>query len=242
MIAIILAAGRGVRLRPLTYSIPKGLIRLDDRPLLRYSLANLHRAGIDEAIIVVGYKGEMVRQELGSICEGVKVTYLENSQYRNTGSMYSLLQAQTEVKGNVLLLESDLFYEPRAINYAKQSPEPDVILVAAARGTGDEVYIRAQEDRRLIDLGKQIAKEKAIGELVGISKLSHEFLRRMFTQAQSEIRSDPEVSYEEVLSATAKQYSHPVYCVYIKDLLWTEIDNTNDLQQAVRLADIIKGK
>jgi 2-aminoethylphosphonate-pyruvate transaminase len=242
MIAVILAAGQGVRIRPLTYSVPKGLLRLDDRPLLRYSLANLHRSGIDQAIIVVGYKGELVRRELGNTCEGVKVTYLENSEYQDTGSMYSFLKAETEIETDILLLESDLVYEPRAIDYAMQSPERDLILVAAARGTGDEVYIRAAEDRRLIDLGKQIGRKKTIGELVGISKLSLDFLRRMFIQARREIQRDRGISYEEVISATARHYSHPVYCVYVKDLVWTDVDNENDLQEAVRLSAIIKGK
>ena len=242
MIAVILAAGRGVRLRPLTYWIPKGLVRIGAKPLLRHSLGNLHQAGINEAIVVLGYKGEMVRQELGNICEGVSITYLKNPEYRETGSMYSLLRAEPEVDGDILLLESDLLYEPRAVDCAKQSPEPDLILVADARGSGDEVYIHADKECRLIDLGKQIGRKKAIGELVGISKLSQAFLRHMFTQAQLEIQKNRDVSYEEVIFTTAKKHAYPVYCVYIKGLLWTEIDSAHDLDEAIRLAGVIQGK
>jgi choline kinase len=138
------------------------------RQAFRYSLANLHRAGIDQAIIVVGYQGELVRQELGIICEEINVTYLENSEYQNTGSMYSM-QVETGIEGDILLLESDLFYEPRAIEYAKQSPEQDLILVAAARGTGNEVYVLAEESRHLIELGKHIAEERRLAGSLGFA-------------------------------------------------------------------------
>jgi len=242
MIAVILAAGRGVRLRPLTDSIPKGLIRIGGKPLLRHSLANLLQVGIENAIIVVGYKGERIRQELGNACDGVNIEYIENSEYPNTGSMYSLLKAKAQVSSNILLLESDLLYEPRAVKCATQSPDPNLILVADARGSGDEVYIQADKDARLTGLGKRIAREKAMGELVGISKLSDDFLKRLFTTAEAEIEKDPGISYEELIAITAKRYMYPVHCVYIKGLLWTEVDNAHDIDQAIRLAAAIQRK
>lgn len=236
MMAVIPAAGQGVRLRPLTNSIPKGLIKIGGKPLLRYSLANLFQVGVKDAIIVVGYKGELIREELGNVCDGVNITYVENSEYSNTGSMCSLLKAEAQVSSNILLLESDLFYEPRAVTCATQSPEPNLILVADSRGSGDEVYIQADREARLIDLGKGIPREKAIGELVGISKLSHDFLKRLFATAETELKNDPEISYEEVIAATAKRYTHRVHCLYLKGLLWTEIDNPHDLDEANLLA------
>lgn len=243
MIAVILAAGLGVRLRPITYSIPKGLIRVGGKPLLRRSLANISRQGIEEAIIVVGYKGKLIRQELGNTCEGVSINFVENSEYLTTGSMYSLCKAETQISGDILLLESDLFYEQRAVEVTKQRRERDLILVAAARGSGDEVYIRADNEGRLVDLGKAVVlKGEAIGELVGISKLSSDFLKYMFTQAQSEIVKDGEISYEEVISATARHYDYPIFCMYIKDLIWTEVDTTRDLDEANRLAGVIQSK
>jgi len=236
MIAVILAAGLGVRLRPFTYSIPKGLIKIAGKPLLRHSLANLFLSRVEEAIIVVGYKGELIRQELGNACEGVNITYIENSQYSNKGSMYSLFKARTQVSSNILLLESDLFFEPRAVKCATQSPEPNLILVADARGSGDEVYIVADKDARLTNLGKGIGREKAVGELVGISKLSHDFLKRLFTTAEIELEKDPRISYEEAIATTAKRYMYRVHCLYVKGLLWTDIDNTHDLDEANQLA------
>lgn len=242
MIAVILAAGQGVRLRPLTDSIPKGLIRIGGKPLLRHSLANLFQAGVKNAIIVVGYKGELIRQELGNTCDGVNITYIENPEYSNTGSMYSLLKAKAQLSGNILLLESDLFYEPRAASCATESPEPNLILVADARGSGDEVYIEADKEARLIDLGKRIARERAIGELVGISKLSQDFLKRLFTTAEIELENDPGISYEEVIATTAKRYMYRVHCLYVKGLLWTEIDNAHDFDEANQLAAALQSQ
>lgn len=236
MVAVILAAGQGVRLRPLTDSIPKGLIKIGGKPLLRHSLANLSQAGIKNVIIVVGYRGEQIRQEIGNACDGVAITYIENSEYSKTGSMYSLLKTNAQIDNDILLLESDLFYEPRAVSSAAMSSEPNLILVADARGSGDEVYIEADKEGRLIDLGKGIAREKTIGELVGISRLSYDFLKRLFTTGETELESDPGISYEEVIAATAKRYMYRVHCLYVKGLLWTEIDNAHDLDEANQLA------
>jgi len=236
-LAVILAAGQGIRLRPLTDSVPKALIRIDDRPLIRYSLANLSRQGIHEALVVVGYKGELIREELGEACEGISITYVDNPNYSTSGSMCSLRAAEPHIRGGILLLESDLFYEQRAIEIAEESPYADLILVAKVRGSGDEVYIDADKRGRLIGLGKELARRKgAVGELVGISKLSYRFLKRMSTQSQIDISIDPKISYEEVIATTARHYSHSVYCVFVKGLRWTEVDTAHDLDVAVRLA------
>lgn len=235
MIAVILAAGKGVRLRPLTHDIPKGLIEIDGKTLLERSLDNLSKYGVKKAIIVIGHLGNMIKDKLGNNYNGIKIAYIENREYASSGSMYSFSKVKGFIDDDVILLESDLLYDKKAIKAINESKFRDFILVAPCSGSGDEVFICSGKDKRLSDLGKEIAnKEKAIGELVGISKFSREFIKRLFERAEQDYKKgEKNYHYEEVVFATNKENKdYPVYAVLIYDLAWIEIDKENDLKKA----------
>jgi len=235
MIAIILAAGSGLRLRPLTHKIPKGLIEIDGKTLLERSLDNLSTNGIKKVIIVTGYLGNMIKEKLGSNYKDIEIIYTENKEYRETGSMYSFSQAKKLIDDNdedIILLESDLLYDKKAIKAIINSEKKDFILVAPLSNSGDEVFIVTDDKRRLTNLGKEIEnKEEAIGELVGISKFSREFLGKLFGTAEQDYKiKENNYHYEEVVFKTNKEY--PVYAVLVDNLTWIEIDKDDDLKKA----------
>ena len=89
MIAVILAAGLGIRFRPFTHTIPKGLIEIGGETLLERSLKNLSMHGIQRVVLVIGHLGDMIRRRLNEHCRGMEITYGENQKYATTGSMYS---------------------------------------------------------------------------------------------------------------------------------------------------------
>lgn len=235
-IAVILAAGRGRRLRPLTDVMPKGLIEIGEKSILEYSLKKLALNGIKKAIIVVGYRATAIKEFFGSSFEGIEITYAENVDYATTGSMYSLLAAQESINEDIILLESDILFERKAIDVIVRSKNRNVILIAACRGTGDEVFIRVDSQGHLIDLGKDISDEEdALGELVGISKLSLSFLHQMYRQANLR-RNGKTLAYEDFILLTVKsENASPVHCIFVKNLLWTDVDNENDLERAVEI-------
>ena len=111
MKAVILAAGQGSRLRPLTNGMPKCLIPVHRKPMLEYQMEYLDRAGLSECVIVVGYLGDMVRRRLGSRFGRMNITYVTNEVYDRTNNIYSLWLARRELDDDVLLLEGDLLYE-----------------------------------------------------------------------------------------------------------------------------------
>jgi len=90
MKAVILAAGRGKRLEKLTEDKPKPLVPLAGRPLLSRILENLSRSGIKEAIIVIGYRGELIKQAIGNVSAGIKISYVENPEWRQD-NLFSLI-------------------------------------------------------------------------------------------------------------------------------------------------------
>lgn len=75
MRAIVLAAGRGERMRPLTDELPKPLLQAGDRPLIVYHLEALARAGVREVVVNLSWLGQRIREALGESCAGVRITY-----------------------------------------------------------------------------------------------------------------------------------------------------------------------
>ena len=232
MKAVILAAGMGIRLRPLTYKIPKPLLKIDGKSLIKRSLDHLNDLGIKNVIVVIGYLNEQIKKEVGNYYKNIEITYVYNPEYSNSGSMFSLSKTRNEIDDDIILLEGDLLYEKKALEILLNSPEPNEILVAPLSGSGDEVYICVNESRELTNLGKNINNIKdAIGELVGISKLSLDFLLALYEKAEEDYKKKEHLyHYEEVIFKLSQDY--PIKCKLIDDLNWIEIDNEDDLTRA----------
>ena len=111
MKAIILAAGRGQRLRPITDTVPKCLVPVNGRPILEYQLLALSRSGITKCVIVVGYLASQIEQRFGSRYGGMDISYIVNQDFSSTNNIYSLWLARHEVDDDILLLEADLLFD-----------------------------------------------------------------------------------------------------------------------------------
>lgn len=235
MKAIILAAGMGTRLKPLTDKIPKALIEIAGKTLLERSLDSLNENGIKKVIIVIGFYGEVIKKRFGNKYKNIKITYIENKEYEKTGSMYSFSQTKGLIDEDVILLESDLLYDPSAIKTVLDSNFKDLILVANILNSNDDVYICTNDKQEITNLGKDIPdedKKQATGALVGISKFSKEFLEKLFERAEQHYKENKlNYHYEKSILETSK-LGHPINVEIQRELCWIEIDNENDLKRA----------
>src|SRR3989344_1319341 len=108
--AVILAAGEGKRLRPLTEHIPKPMIDVQGKPILYYVMSALPH-DVDEIVLVIGYKGESIRNYFGKSFAGKRITYLSDVKPGGTG--YALQEARPFVTSDYfLLLNGDDIYHP----------------------------------------------------------------------------------------------------------------------------------
>ncbi len=105
MQAVILAAGEGTRMRPLTYTKPKVMLPIANKPILHHLIENLSAAGINEVVLVVGYREETVRNYFGSSFNGVRVKYVRQS--RQLGTAHALLAAEHLLDERFLMLNGD---------------------------------------------------------------------------------------------------------------------------------------
>ncbi|MCX7787882.1 MAG: phosphocholine cytidylyltransferase family protein [Spirochaetes bacterium] len=247
--AVILAAGRGTRLKELGTEIPKGFLQLGSRPIIEESLEKLYASGIERVIIVTGHIAEKY-EELAARSSGRVVT-VHNDQYADSGSLYSLYLAgnalqQLEVNHpspsesasftdtnseGFLLLESDLVYESRALKALQEDPRPDLILVSGRTDSGDEVWVGTEgETLRALSKDRSKLAVPILGELVGISKISMPLYARLSEVAERLFEKTLHVEYETGLTETARDY--PIPCLLIPDLVWAEIDDANHLERA----------
>ncbi len=113
--AIVLAAGRGSRLHALTGDAPKCLTEIGGEPLLERALHALGSQGITEAVIVIGYMGEMVRDRIGSRIAGVDIRYVEAPDYATSNNIRSLWDARDYLDQDLVLLEADVAFDPAVV-------------------------------------------------------------------------------------------------------------------------------
>ncbi len=119
MQAVILAAGRGERLRPLTDEVPKSMLEVAGKPILEYTLSILPKE-IDEVVLVIGYKGEKIRNYFGKKFSRLKLSYIEQPEPKGTGQ--ALLCAKPSLKNDYfLLLYGDDLYHPADLKNCLQS-------------------------------------------------------------------------------------------------------------------------
>lgn len=107
MQAVILAAGKSTRTMPLTQTRPKPLLTILNRPLLEYNLDQLDRL-VDEVILIVGYRKEMIMEYFGDHYKSMKLTYVEQTEQLGTG--HAVQQVKGHITGRFLVINGDDLY------------------------------------------------------------------------------------------------------------------------------------
>ena len=228
-LAVILAAGRGVRLGARGEEAPKGFLQLAGTTLIERSLAALREAGITRVVVVTGHLPEHYRALADRL--GPWVTTVHNAAYATSGSLVSLTSVG-RLDEPYLLVESDLLYERRAPRLLVEADEPDLLLASGPTASGDEVYVGAA-DGRLVDLTKRLERlhGERVGELVGITRISPALHGEILLHAETLLAASPHVEYETALVAASRR--HPLRVMVVDDLIWTEVDDEGHLARAM---------
>ena len=109
--ALLLAAGTGSRLQPLTHDAPKCLTEVNGTTILERLVCSLRAAGFRRLIVVVGYLDSCIREVLASSARGLAIEFVSSPKYRTTNNIYSLWEARNAIREPFLLVESDLIFD-----------------------------------------------------------------------------------------------------------------------------------
>lgn len=256
MKAIILAAGMGTRLRPITWSIPKCLVPVNSKPMLEHQLDALLLAGIRDVVLVVGHLAELLCNKYGSSYGGMNIRYVENRIYDRTNNIYSLWLAREHLNSQVLLLEGDLIFEPELLQRLIETPEPDVAIVERwephmdgtvalpnapwANGSrANAPWANGLWARRMVlkaDQGDDFDFASAL-KTVNIYKFSQEVLRDQIVPALdsyiAQKRNDQ--YYEAVFAGLISRDAMRMALLHAAPNRWAEVDTWEDLQAAEKL-------
>jgi choline kinase len=233
---LVLAAGIGKRLAPLTEERPKGLIELGGRSLLARLLDGLVAAGVEETVLVVGYRQEMIRAALGPSRRGMPLRYAVNPEFEK-GPRLSLWAGHAEfLRDDVVLVDGDVLFAPPLLERVVRAAEPNVFLGEPDFvDTGEEINLYQAGDR-VVGLrrgvsGPPAAPYETRGEWVGFVKVGRAAGATLVATLDAMIRQghvdgDYEVALDALLNV------HPFVMCPTAGLPWVEIDFPQDLQAA----------
>ncbi|MFA9424991.1 bifunctional sugar-1-phosphate nucleotidylyltransferase/acetyltransferase [Natronorubrum sp. A-ect3] len=135
MKAVVLAAGQGTRIRPLSDSVPKPMLPVADRPLVAHTIDAAIDAGANEVVLVIGYEADTVRDYFGEEYRGIPVSYAVQTEQAGTADAVNA--ARDHIEGPFAVLNGDNLYDPAAINQLfEQCPAVCAIEVDDPRNYG----------------------------------------------------------------------------------------------------------
>lgn len=236
--AVILAAGRGMRLGDDFRDRPKGFIACHGTTLVERSVALLRASGIRQVFIVTGHCADFY--DALARRSGGFVTTLFNEHYADNGSLMSLLRGLSAVEGPCLVLDSDIVYERRALDALLSCPMENAAIVSGTTDSGDEYYAWAD----VIDglplpavrrLSKTLSAEAdpPVGEHIGIIRMGTTLVDKIRRAGPAKIAAQPLAFYEDCLLEQLP--GCPMGALRIDDLVWCEVDDQRMLERARRL-------
>ena len=153
MKALILAAGYGSRLAPLTDTIPKSLVPVNGTPILFKQLENLYENGITDITVVSGYRANMLEAAVHDRFRDVKI--IESADYRETNNIYSAYLAREAMTGDdFLMMNADVFFDPSVLETLLDFDAPNAIVTDIGFYLEESMKVVENGDGRLTHISK----------------------------------------------------------------------------------------
>jgi choline kinase len=236
MKAVLLAAGMGSRLLPLTAEIPKPLVKVGGRPLLLRTIDRLAAAGVRgrDVIVVGGYREDVLRKTLADA--GLAAQVVTNPRYADWNNFWSLYVAREAVgDDDFLQMDGDLLLDDQVLPRLLAAPGPGAVAVAVDPDADAEAMKVAVTgpDRRIVAFSKTLAPGTALGESIGIARIDAALGPAVFTELKA--LADEGLTneyYETAYERLARRGAGPFLPVDVADCMAFEIDDHADLARA----------
>lgn len=237
--AIILSAGQGSRLLPLTEQMPKCLLDLCGRSMLEWQLRGLAEVGVPEAVVVTGFHPELVEAELRRVTpHGMRVRTLYNPFYKLADNLASCWMARAELSGPCLILNGDTLFEPAiASRLVSASLAPITVTIDRKEGyDADDMKVETETDR-LRAIGKALPAERVNGESIGFLRFEADGAALFVEEIERTMRTaeGPGKWYLSAIDRLAMSGAD-IRVLSIEGLQWGELDFPADLTQVRALA------
>jgi choline kinase len=236
MIGVVLAAGPGRRLHPLTAALPKTLLPLNDgRTILDLALANIRSVGLEDVVIVTGFASQQVEERVPEL-EGrhnMRLELLFNDRAEEWNNAYSLWLARDAFREGALLLNGDTVHPASVEQMLLAAGAADLSLaVDEQKPLGqEEMKVHASRDGRLRSISKDVDPTSAHGEYIGVALIQPSGAEALADALETTWRRDPSLYYEDGFQELADR-GGDVHVLPIGAVEWVEVDDHADLARA----------
>ncbi|WP_324751776.1 phosphocholine cytidylyltransferase family protein [Roseovarius sp. Pro17] len=234
-LAVILAAGIGSRLAPLTDDCPKSLLSVGGSLILERMIRNCLSCGISQFVVVLGHRADQIKQFIDKTFRGIRVTYVINDRYRDTNTGYSLMLASSAIgTAEFIKFDADVVFDIKILRSLVDSKQPNVLCIDRNIALEDEeVKVIVDDEMHVLEIGKSVDPKVAMGESIGIEKIGAQTGPLLFAELAQMMQSTAhyqeyyEAGYERLLAKGTV-----FHALDITGLNWTEIDTEADFAAA----------
>lgn len=244
MIGLVLAAGAGRRLRPLTDALPKTLLPVNGgTTILDLALRNLAAVGLTEVVVVVGYAAGAVRSRQAELerRHGVRLALIGNDRAEDWNNAYSLWLAREHFAAGALLINGDTVHpvsvEHTLLEAQRARPRTSDLLLAVddhKKLADEEMKVQFDQTGQLVAIHKSLDPTTAHGEYIGVALIEPAEGAGLAEALAATWRRDPGLYYEDGFQVYADQGGR-VHGAPIGAVEWVEVDNHADLARAKEL-------
>lgn len=241
LVGVILAAGRGSRLKELSLEQPKPMITVNNQTIISNLIRLLIDSGLSHIVVIIGYKADRLREHLSHFEKEVKLTFVENPIYDQTNNIYSLWMARDFLTSGFFLFEADVFIEQSIVSDFMTCPDKDVMLVDRFTPNMNGTVITFDSSRKVTgmflkkDQGETFSFENTF-KTVNFYKISKNLSINFFLEKLDQhIRQQDTGSYYELIIKEAIDTGMPFHAFETGSRKWYEIDTREDLEEAEKL-------
>ncbi|MFH1868834.1 MAG: phosphocholine cytidylyltransferase family protein [Candidatus Omnitrophota bacterium] len=230
MKALITAAGMGTRLGGLTKNTNKCLLKVGGRSLLKKSLDNLNKNGINEIVVITGHAFDKVGKEFKG-----KALFVYNPFYRISGILPSIWLARDYIgHEEFIFVTADSIYHTSVLKKCIEAKGDIVICVKKKRCDAEDSKVII-EKKRIINVGKDIKEKAATGEFMGMVKISKRACKIFFTEVDKLLKEGRLNTYVADVLVRLMKKGVDLNVVYTGNKPYIEIDTPGDLKRARKI-------
>jgi choline kinase len=231
MKAVILLAGMGNRMQPLTNDTPKSLLPIGDSNTLEQMIRKLMKCEIRSFVIVCGHMQEEIRQYVARTFPLLDCAFATNEKYKTTNTGYSLMLAKDHLQGESFIkLDGDVIFQEEIIKQLVEADGASSYVCVDRSGVDDEVIkVQCDASGTVVRIGNELPVSSATGESIGVERIDKRSNAALFAaleQMMEQVANHQlyyEVAYDAIIQA-----GEPFKTLDITGLRWVEIDTLSD--------------
>ncbi len=233
MTGLILAGGRGTRLRPHTEEVPKPLLEINGKAILGYQLDMLAKLHVSPIVIVTGFLAHKIEDYVQENHSDLKVIFANNAQFEDSRPAFGVISALPHLNDDVLYMNGDVHCDLKVLSDVIDSEHDSATAIQVAPWDLEQVNVVVDPDMNIRHIGKNITEADNNGEFIGVTKLSKEFVEEIKRTVEDEGAETFRYSFAvDLINHVINIRKKRLFAVDVTTSRAIEVDTPEDLARA----------